>query len=342
MSNDRVISDSTFGFQTTGIIEFSIPGDAEIVSSVFEESSLFWLCAAVVGDTDAFPELIDVKSQAVAVKFKDFRENPAHMAVSLEAGKIKTLIDEIPAVKKISQPISSFDGKLGETDQEYYTRVSERLRHKSRAVNNWDYERMVLEAFPEYFKVKCLNNYNDGDFAIGHTTIVPIADFRNKNYAGSNMLLPKTNYIDLRRIEDYLKTKCSPFVKIHAVNPQLEHVLITCRVKFKANINKGFYLQQLNQDLILFLTPWASGDLDTLSFTAKIYASSIINFVDRLPYVDYVLDLKMEQYIAMENGDLIFVKNSDQLTSLVETDLKTGHSILVSAPKHNIELADSP
>lgn len=340
LSNDNIISDSTFGLQATGIIEFSIPGDACGVNNLFDSDSLYWLCAAVEEDTDAFSNLINITSQAALVTFKDHINNPEHLALPLAAEQIKTLIDEVPQVKKVSQPVSSFNGKVGENDSEYYTRISERLRHKSRAINNWDYERLVLEEFPAFYKVKCLNNYYNGDFATGHVTVVPIADFRNKKYAGSNMLLPKISYMDLRKVEQFLSAKSSPFVKLHAVNPLLEHVLISGKVKFHGHINKGFYLKKLNEDLIGFLTPWAGGDSDTVSFSAKIYYSSIVNFIDRQEYVNYVVDLVMEQYSEKDNGEKVFVRNPAQLTALVETELKTGHSILVSAPRHFIELAE--
>jgi hypothetical protein len=283
---------------------------------------------------------VDVKAQATIVRFKDSTGNSQHLKLPLEAEKIKTLIDDIPRIKKVSQPLSSFNGKAGENERDYYTRVSERLRHKSRAIANWDFERLVLEEFPSLYKVKCINNYVDGHFAVGHVTVVPIADLRNKNYAGSNILIPKINYIDLKKIEDFLHSKSSPFARIHAINPKLEHVLISCKVKFNAGVDKGFYLQKLNDDLIDFLTPWATGDMDAVSFSAKIFASSIINFIDRQSYVNYVADLVMQQYIENDKGERQFVTDSRQLTSLVETELTTDHSILVSAPKHEIDVAE--
>jgi len=340
LASDNIVSDNTYGLQTTGIIEFSIPYDAANHSVLFNSSSLYWLCASVEQDTDSFPDIIGVKAQAVRVVFKDNRNDPGHLALPLEAEKIKTLIDEIPEVKKVSQPVPSFNGKLAENEKEYYTRVSERLRHKARAINNWDYERLILEEFSSFFKVKCLNNYYKGHFAVGHVTVVPIPDLRNRNYAGSNVLMPKINYLDLRRIEKYLISKSSPFAKIHAVNPQLEYVLINCKVKFKAGVDKGFYLQKLNEDLINFLTPWAAGDTAAVSFSAKIYASSIINFIDEKEYVNYVVDLVMQQYLVNDKGKMEIIAIPGQTFTRVETELTTGHSILVSAPKHEIELVN--
>ena len=37
-------------------------------------------------------------------------------------------------------------------------RISERLRHKGRAITRFDYERITLEQFPEIWKVKCINH----------------------------------------------------------------------------------------------------------------------------------------------------------------------------------------
>ena len=49
-------------------------------------------------------------------------------------------------------------GAAPNSRQAFYTRVSERLRHKDRAIDLWDYERLILEAFPQIYKVKCLNH----------------------------------------------------------------------------------------------------------------------------------------------------------------------------------------
>lgn len=339
LKKDNIISDSTHELQTTGIIEFGLPADANNTNTFFNIPSLYWLCVGVAANTDSFPLLADVKAQAAGVTFTAYVSNPQHLALPLEAERIKKVIDELPQVKKISQPLPSFNGKVDEKDSEYYIRVSERLKHKSRAINNWDYESMVLEAFPSIFKVKCLNNYYNGHFAAGHVTVVPIADLRNKSYAGNNILVPKTNYIDLKRIEEFLCSRASPFVKVHALNPKLEHVLINCKVKFYAGADKGFYLKKLNEDLIKFLSPWII-DSGKISFSGKVYVSSIINFIDKRDYVDYVTDLVMFQYTEDEKGKKDYVFNAENLASLVETEVSTDHSILVSAPRHQIELVE--
>jgi hypothetical protein len=340
LKDDAKVSDSTYGLQTTGIIEFSIPQDATNKVNLFGQQALFWLCAGVARETDTFPRLADVVAQATWVTFKDQQNDPGHLALPLAAHKINSLVNKVTPIKKVSQPVSSFDGQVKEQDQNYYIRVSERLRHKSRAISNWDYERLVLEQFPFLYKVKCINNYYAGHFAVGHVTVVPVADLRNRNYKGTDLLLPKTSYIELKKIEEFLRARASPFVRIHAVNPQLDKILISCKVKFKNGIDKGYYLQKLNEDLIYFLTPWAKAEKEVQLFSAKVYASSIIDFIDQRDYVDFVADLVMKQYIENEQGDRVFCVNKQQSDALVETSFTTAHSILVSAPKHEIELVE--
>jgi hypothetical protein len=340
LEEDFVVSDSTYKLQTTGIITISVPPDVTNNSVLFDKRSLYWFCISVAGDTGAFPMLVDIKTQAAVATFKDQGNDPTHLAFPLAAGQIKGLVNKLPIVKKVSQPVPSINGKPAEQQQEYYNRTSERLRHKSRAINNWDYERLVLDNFPFLYKVKCLNNYYAGRFLTGHVTVVPITDLTNRNYDGNNVLIPKTNFLDLRRIENFLLARTSPFVKIHAVNPRLDEVIVSCSVKFRSKRDRGFYLTKLNADLVTFLTPWASGDMNTLSFSSKIYASSIISFIDKREYVDYLTDFAMHQFTVNEQGERIYYLDSDELSPLEETVFTTGHSILVSAPEHNIKLID--
>ena len=339
LPDECLVSDGTYGLQSTGILEFALPLEANNNNSLFDQPGLYWLCASVAGDTDTFPQLAGISSNAVIACFRDQGNDPRHAALPLPAGSIAKLVDKLPAIKKVQQPVASFGGKMKENEDEYYTRVSERLRHKSRAVSTWDYERLVLEQFPEVFKVKCLNDYFNGRFVRGHVTVVPICDLRNRAGAGVDRLEPRASYTLLRQIEQYLAARTSPFVSVHAVNPQLSHVLIRCRVKFKKGEDKGFALQRLDKELIDLLTPWAAAG-GKQTFSAKIYASNVISFIDKREYVDYVEGLEMLQYSEDEQGERIFCRAANQDISLVETQFINGHTLLVSAPGHRIGLIE--
>jgi hypothetical protein len=332
-------SDDTFELQTSGVIEIIIPPDANNANTVFQENSLFWLCVAVARDIDAFPLVKDVKTQAVAATFFDRENNVLRLSNSLPMQQISKLAEKPPAVKSIIQPEASKNGRAKEHLTQYYTRVSERLRHKGRAVNNWDYERLVLERFPFVYKIKCINNYAAGQMIAGHVTLIPVVKIANP--AGNETTgfsIPKASYVKLLEIKKFIAAKTSPFVSLHVINPQIDYVKVNCNVKFIAGAEKGYYLNKLNNDIILFLTPWARDNEQTISFSAKIYMSSIMKFIDSLSYVDFVSNLVMNQYTLLAGGGESYCRAENQTTALVETQFTTAHSILVSAPAHQIQL----
>ena len=403
MRGEDIVADGTYGFQTTGILKINIPEDATANNTIITEG-LHWLCASVKENAERIPKLINVVTQAVEVAFADNGNDQTHFDAALPAGSISKLVVAVPQVSKVQQPFASFDGKHKEVSKEFYTRVSERLRHKQRAINTWDYEHLVLDRFPSIYKVKCIThtdpnclcretsegndikhqykNYHlsatiteaetkamianintelqgnekllvqltihsgiiivltderlkgvKKNFAIlfpgidfgrfsfiltdkgelnstdidlyfpgeitccgpqiapGHVLLVPIANLKNRN--SINPLQPKTGRRILLEIEDYLKSLTSPFVKVHAKNPVYEQVIVGFRVKFYTGTDKGYYLKKLNDEIVQYLTPWAFDENADVQFGQKIYASSIINFIEERPYVDFITDFLM-------------------------------------------------
>jgi hypothetical protein len=313
LKGENIVSDDTFGFQTTGIVKLDIPADITNNNTIIT-NGLYWLCASVTEHANRIPKLVDVVAQAVIATFEDQDNDQTHFDNALAAGSISKLAVKVAEVSKVIQPFASWDGKHRETGKEFYTRVSERLRHKARAINVWDYEHLILDRFPSIYKVKaiphvdpeCLCRHTDPNspynparvedccgpqVAPGHILIVPIANFKNRNAV--NPLQPKTGRRTLLEIESYIKKRTSPFVKVHAKNPVYEQVLVFFRVKFYPGIDKGYYLKKLNEEIVHFLTPWAFDETADIVFGQKIYASSIIDFIEERPYVDFITDFIM-------------------------------------------------
>ena len=155
LKGEYLISDGTFGFQVTGIVQLSIPADANDQHTIVT-NGLYWFAASVTENAQRIPRLIDIVAQATEVRFMDNDNDQTHFDRALAAGSISKLVTPVDAVSKVQQPFASFDGKHKELCPEYYTRVSERLRHKGRAINAWDYEHLVLDRFPSVYKVKCI------------------------------------------------------------------------------------------------------------------------------------------------------------------------------------------
>src|SRR4030095_3654806 len=122
------------------------------------QSGLCCIRAAVHQNSDAICRLQLVAAQALEAEFVDRGNSPDYSATPLPAGTISKLDKPDAAVKSITQPFASFGGSSAEQSRAFYTRVSERLRHKNRAIALWDYERLILARFAPIYKVRCLNH----------------------------------------------------------------------------------------------------------------------------------------------------------------------------------------
>lgn len=331
-----IVHDSTNGLLTTGIIRFNIPEAATSQSRIFPGSE-YWIRAAVPQHTEAICRIIDVQAQAMTVRFEDDDNDPDFLSSVIEAGSISKLKTKQSEVKKIIQPYASEGGKVAEKDVELHRRVSERLRHKERGVAIWDYERLVLEHFPEVYKVKCINHSTyhyatNGDtisseFAPGYVSLVVLPNLKNQQAV--EPLKPSLSLNTRNQIQQFLAKRTTPFLKdkLKVVNPLFEQVEADFNVKLYDEMDAGYYQDLLEQDIVRFLSPWAFEEGRDIAFGGGIHKSVILNFVEERPYVDYVTNFKINHYIAEEPGSM----DVDQVV------VTTARSILVSHKSHQVK-----
>jgi len=324
-----ILADSTTGLLTSGIIKFSVPKQAGNTHSLMPTGK-HWLKATVPSSSEAVSDLIQITAQAVTATFKDNNNDPGHLENALPAKSISKLKEADSAIRSVTQPFSSFGGAVEEKENNFYTRVSERLRHKQRAITIWDYERIVLEAFPSVFKVKCLNHTrfngsltNYSELAPGHVTLIVISNVQNKNAV--DPLRPKTSLIKLTQIRDYLMKLNSPCVELHVKNPIYEEIEVSLNVKFYSGFDNGFYGKQLEDDIKSFLSPWAYESTSELELGGKIHQSVILNFVEERSYVDFLTCFEMWHIIKDPATDIVISR-----TRVDEAEAGTSVSILGS------------
>ncbi|NER21530.1 MAG: hypothetical protein F6J96_12665 [Symploca sp. SIO1C2] len=320
----EILTDTTDGLVDSGIIRFTIPTAATTTHQVMD-SGLHWIRATVEQHGDAIPDTLDIKAQAIALTYVNQGNAADHLSQPLPPNSIQELKQRIPAIQTVNQPYSSFKGKQQENPRSFNTRVSERLRHKQRAITPWDYEHIVLENFPEIYKVKCIRTLKPGSSEV---EVVVVPDIRN--VAPFFPLEPKAPLYLLKEIEAYLKACSSPFVKLKVKNPDYERILYRIGVKFRAGYEQGYYLKQINEDLKRFLSPWAYGNQAELTFGSSIHSSSVIYFLEKLPYVDYVTNIKL---VKQATGDKEYPILDTKLAQVHHPD-----AILVSEPEQIIDL----
>jgi hypothetical protein len=312
--NKEDLSDATNDLTQSGIITFSIPGNAVNVNTLMTDQ-LHWLRATVREKTAAVCKLIEVTAQAAVAEFTDYKGSGNYFKNALPANTISKLVVSEAAIKKITQPYASFGGKTRERDDHFYVRVSERLRHKNRSIAVWDYERMVLEAYPQIYKVKCINHtqilektsgtqtyYVDHELKPGAVLVVPVPDLQNQN--AYDLLRPYTSLGLLTEIKKYLCQHISPHVNLDVRNPRFEEIQLDFKVKFVTDDNE-FYKKQLKEELDQFLAPWAYNPETDIEFGGKISKSMLIDFIEERPYVDFLSCVKMHQIVeGVRSGDI--------------------------------------
>jgi hypothetical protein len=338
--DDQQISDATLDLLQSGIISLAIPPDATTNNSLLPAGNI-WIKAGIETTAEAISKLLTVDAQAAISTFQPNNNADDFLNQPLQAGTITKLKTPDAAIKKITQPYNSFGGRPKENEDHFYIRVSERLRHKARAITIWDYEHLVLEAFPEIYKVKCLNHTSvctsggkeyTNEVQPGHVLVITIPSLNNRSDA--NPLKPFTNQDTLTKIESFLKEKVSCFVTVKTRQPLFEEVGISFSLKlYEQYKDFTLYANMLKEEITQFLTPWAYNSNADIQFGGKIYKSSLINFIEERYYVDYITNVVLSHKI-----DTVTIQDK----TMEEITASTARSILVSMPasKHKIAPAD--
>lgn len=344
--DEQEISDGTLNLTGTGIVGLAMPIDADTAHTLLP-AGLHWVRLAAAADADALNSLLSVDAQAATATFANQGNDPAFLAAPLTAGTISKFKVGDAAVKKVAQPLPSFGGASPEASEAYTIRSSERLRHKQRAVTMWDYEHLVLEKFPSVWKVKCINHtllqrdaqqviVADNEVAPGHVLVVLLPNLRGKAHP-----TPRLPYADKRTItavDGYLRPLFSPFVRLEVQNPRFEEVQVQFEVAFMPGIaDTAFYLQELSEAIVRYLSPWAWDDAATgfasadIEFGGTWHKSSIIDFVEEQPYVDYLKNFEMYHKREISQPDAQWARMDQE--SIRAT---TARSVLVSHAQHVI------
>lgn len=316
--------DTTRQLLTSGVVGLVIPREATR-ENTFLPPGPIWLRAAVARDVVAVSQLIAVAANAVEVQLQDRGNDPAHLTAPLPAGRIAKLKTPVAAVKSVQQPYASFGGSPAETDAALHARAAERLRHRSRCLTAWDYERIVLASFPGVHKVKCIPHAKDGAWlAPGHVLVVVVPDLRNKNAV--DLLQPRVDADTINQITEHLQRRAGMMVRLQVKNPRYQSIRLDFKVRFLPGYEFNSYRRQVEEELIRFLSPWAFDATRPISFGGKIYKSVLLDFVEELEPVDFVTDFRMYSSTS----------EAGPLRDIGEVQAETPDAILVSAPAHTI------
>ena len=273
-------------------VEFYAPMIGAGIEKLFRKNTTVLFLEAPGSITFEVCDIVRIHPHAALAVFDNDGNAPEHLAVPLAAESIKETLTPTAGVARIRQPYTSFGGKTPEQPADFNVRVSERLRHKRRALTSWDYERLVLEKFPQIYKVKCLPaSPGAHPRDLGRIVLVVIPDIRNR--LPFNPFEPKVPADQIRDIEAFLRDKTPPFAIVEVRNAHYVPVKVRCGVRFLPGRDEGYCRQRLMDELNRFLSPWAYDEGADIVIGGSLYANSIINFIDQRDYVDFVAGFKL-------------------------------------------------
>lgn len=328
----NAIGDETKSLTQSGLVAVSIP-EFSTVNNTLLAADLFWIRISV-SNVQAACKWMGIHLQALKAVLVDYENIGSEFLEITPKETISKLYSTIDGIKKIQQPYASFGGRLREEDTFLHMRTSERLRHKKRAITTWDYERIILQEFPEVFRVKALNHYRYdtkiSNVAAGYLTLIPIA----RTSASENInWKPLLSLSKMLAIKEYLMQLSSPHVRINVKPPKPELVQINFKVKFREQegMDTRLYVQQLMQTINEYLSPWAY-DMNDVTFAGSIEFSSVIQLLDNQVYVDYITDFKVSQYMLDENYQI----KGTPIQNLNKITPQTDFTLFVPTESHQI------
>ncbi|MDC0713304.1 baseplate J/gp47 family protein [Stigmatella sp. ncwal1] len=286
-----VVSDATNGLRQSGLVQFLLPEDTSPWSG--QPPGLVW----VRGQTDApenHPATQALLTQAAwCERVLNPLGDPAY-DVPLPPGSLTALGEANPSIAGVLQPLPSQGGRRGEDIAALYTRVSERCRHKARAVTPWDYERLVLEAFPWVFSARCLPQVSVSEGRFQRTRARSVLMLVSPRVYTPATLTASAYppFIEASRLEEirsFLAARAPASADVQVANPQYETVMIHCTVKAAAKQDPLSVSQRLNAELRAFLSPWIFRPDEARGMAWPTSSQEVLRFIQTRPSVSSVL-----------------------------------------------------
>ncbi|GGY13860.1 baseplate J/gp47 family protein [Paludibacterium paludis] len=257
------LADGTRGLRRSGIIVLDLPPGMSRGCTALPGDH-YWLRLGADWGFEQLAGLHGVHAHAVTATRVGTACDP------LAAGVIATPEQGIPGLAGVLQAGPSEGRRRQETSEDLRTRAAERLRHKRRAQTPWDYERLLLEAFPGVFKVKCFAHHlptlgdesglgsRRPDRAPGQTLVVVVPDPRNGE-PPDHTAAPGFDAATLDEMQDFLEHRAAAGAAIVVRNAAYERVQVRATLRLEKGRHHGSMLRDLNRLLLDYLSPWYPG-----------------------------------------------------------------------------------
>jgi hypothetical protein len=298
---NKILGDGTDNFIKTGVVILELPFDFKNGNTILDKE-LFWLRATAISNIGVVGRLKNVCTQVVSSTWEVHEAYTEFLETPLPAFSLRGSESNILGIKDLQQPLSAYGGRPEETSKQFVTRISERLRHKQRAINPFDFERLVLERFSQVYQATCLPNMTSKSLYSPSSVMLvvsPLSDSQHQEPQVSSELLYE--------IKQYLQSFASPFTNLEVRNPAYERVKIIADVQLALGYGFGYYAQKLNDDINAFLASSIAGKRKAGELGGRINTADVVSHILALPYVEFITRFSMVQVAEDFRGNSIIL-----------------------------------
>jgi hypothetical protein len=277
------VLDGTKGLRQSGVVRTRVPANWAQGCADQGAATDRWLRLRT-STPQLVGEVLDIRTDAVTAAYRSASDPGADRSplTPPAAGELKGLRRPIPGVK-VSNPAAGTPGRAAEADDEYLRRATGLVRHRGRAIQPWDYERIVKDAFPEVAAVRCLPHTGaDGCVEPGSVALVVVPR------SGERLPYPGVTLAEriLARLDAVRSAHARPVV----LCPLYEQVGVHARIALSPGVAAAEARESLTAALEGRLHPGGRGFAD---FGRALYPSSLTVFLEERPEVDHVRDLRL-------------------------------------------------
>ncbi|MCY7294207.1 hypothetical protein [Alteromonas sp. a30] len=309
LPSENLLDDTTRSMSFSGLIRVRLPDDIALNGPLLPQGK-HWLVAQVLNNADSAARIEAITPQAMRAN----RVTPisANTDPILSAGSVQGLVNANGKISSVEQPYASVSGRAEASDTAFYRDVSERLRHRNRAVTLWDYERLLLARFAQIRQVKCLadNELPSAEPGVsgsqatqqapGAVTLVVLPEMKGQPI--DNVLKPAVSPDLLTQIQTELSRVAPPQVQLNVINPVHEEIRFRVAVRFNQGFGPGIYQTHVVEAIKALLTPWVDAQAEPIQMGNRFYFSEVIDHLERQEYVDYVANLTCFKRVTLNAG----------------------------------------
>ncbi|MEI8598242.1 hypothetical protein P4S64_13600 [Vibrio sp. M60_M31a] len=281
----HIIHDTTHRFLTSGIITLDIP-DAINTEHNIMPSDLYWLRVSTNQGIDQYPKCYQIATHVIQAEGGRNAEPQTPPFASWQCLNKPANLGAITQLTPIQQL------KPDENFEHWVTRTSEHLRHKGKAITPWDYERLVLEQFPDIDAVNCFaakqfdsNCTSQGMFCSRL--------FRCTTAAITTLVSSVT--LTQPRLSQYVITSVrlpAPTLKLMSATSGYETLQVRRSVTFTEGTHHGLALRQLEYAIMQTLCPWNSEGMN-MGLGWQLSLSKLAAFIGKQKQVTSVSGLSV-------------------------------------------------